>query len=117
MKVKNQIKEKYNFLHDIVKAPKRQREKFLLQTQPKNIHTICEAVHNILIGRCTSSNKQICSRMKLLKKQMQKLANPTLKVDQKRLILSNNQVGSGIFSLIASVVIPFLVNLLSKKRK
>lgn len=115
--MKSQLQEKYNFLHDIVKTPKRERAKFLVQTQPKNIHTICEAVYNILNGRCTSSKKQICSRMKLLKKEMRDLANPALKVDKKRQILSNNQVGSGIFSLIASVVIPFLVNLLSKKRK
>ena len=82
----------------------------------QNIHTICEAVHNVLDGSCTSKNKKICNHIKSLKNELRKVANPRYNIEEKRKILMKKQSGDGIFSIIAGVVLPFLFNLLTKKK-
>ena len=46
---------------------------------------------------------------------MRKLANSKISVNTKRKLLAIPQVGHGIFSAIATVVLPALISLLSKK--
>jgi hypothetical protein len=99
---------------------KTERRKYMKQISNHNIHIICEGIHNALNGRCAkenSKNKRICNHIKKLKKELRKLANPSYDIDEKRKILSNKQSGDGIFSIIASAVLPFLINLITGKRK
>ena len=112
------LKSKYNFLHDVGKLSKRERRKYLKECSNKNIHTICEAVHNALKGSC---KKTKCVRsMRLiqkLKKELMTIADPSKSVNLKRELLSNSQTGDGIFSIIAGTVLPFLIDLIAGKKK
>ena len=48
-----EIKHKMCFLRDVTSLSKNDREKYLTMCSEKNIHLICESLHNILTGVCT----------------------------------------------------------------
>ena len=108
------LKDKYNFLSDLGKLSKRERQKYLKECPQNNIHTICEAVHDVLKGRCSTKSKSVNKKLTVLEKELKKVANPVYDLNSKREILSNSQTGDGVFSIIASVVLPFLLDLLKK---
>ena len=110
------LKNKCDFLRDVSDLSKKERNKYLKECSNENIHTICEAVHNILKGHCSSKSKRVCKKMNGLEKVMKKVANPDYDITLKRDILSSSQTGDGVFSIIASVVIPFLIDLLGRKK-
>ena len=114
------LQKKYNFLRDVTNLSKPERRKYMKQISNHNIHNICEGIHNALNGRCAKEkprNKRICNLIKNLKKELRKIANPSYDINEKRKILSNKQSGDGIFSIIASTVLPFLINLITSKKK
>ena len=111
------LKKKFNFLRDISSLSKPQRREYMKEISNQNIHTICEAIHNVLNGSCTTKNKKICNHIKSLKKELRKVANPRYNIEEKRKILMNKQSGDGIFSVIAGVVLPFLIDLITKKKR
>ena len=112
------LKKKYNFLHDIEKLGKKDRKKYLKECSDKNIHIICEAVHNVLKGGCKNLKCVQSTRLKQkFKKELQTIADPTQSINVKRAILSHNQTGDGIFSIIAGTVLPFLIDLITRKKK
>ena len=69
-----------------------------------------EAIYNALKQPCKRKN----GFAQKYKKELRNLANLKFSVGKKRSILTD-QVGGGIFSLIASVVLPLLANLVRKK--
>ena len=52
--------------------------------------------------------------MKPMAKDVRKLASPTTSLLRKRKLLSNQQVGGGIFTIIASTIIPALLSAIVK---
>lgn len=116
MKV-NILKNKYNFLRDVSELSKTERKKYINEVSDRNIHAICEAVHNILKGSCQMKKlKKKCSKhFKKCEKDMKKIANPKFNIEKKRKILISAQSGDGIFNLISEVVLPILLNLIRKK--
>ena len=111
------LRKKYNFLHDVVRLSKKDRQKYLSECSKENIDEICEAVYNILKGHCPMKSKTGSKKLSCIEKELKKVVNPRSKLGLKRKILTNSQTGDGIFSIIASTVLPFLANLLSGKRR
>ena len=58
--------------------------------------------------------KKIGPRSKTMAKDVRKLASPTTSLLRKRKLLSNQQVGGGIFTIIASTIIPALLSAIVK---
>ena len=116
MKV-NILKNKYNFLRDVSELSKTERKLYINEVSDRNIHAICEAVHNILKGSCQMKKlKKKCSKhFKKCEKDMKKIANPKFNIEKKRKILTSAQSGDGMFNLISEVVLPILLNLIRKK--
>ena len=84
------------------------------------IHCICEACYNILDGKILMNkyNKlKVKKRLIPIKNEIRKLGNSKISVKTKRRLLSTPQVGHGILSAIASVVLPSLISLLSQNKK
>ena len=83
------------------------------------IHCICEALWNI----CWKYNKLMCGSTKCefkrqlesIKKYIRMLSKRKLSIKKKRAILSKPQVGKGVFTALASFVIPALISLITKK--
>ena len=80
---------------------------------------ICQALHNI--AYCSNDFVQGLENTKLkillqpIHEYIYKLAEPELSMKKKRRILSKPQVGKGVFTALASFVIPALISLISKK--
>ena len=104
------MEKKYNFLKDISSLRKNERNKYINSCAAEHIHVISEAIYNALKQPCKRKN----GFAQKYKKELRNLANLKFSVGKKRSILTD-QVGGGIFSLIASVVLPLLANLVRKK--
>ena len=84
---------------------------FFKKFSDDEIHCICEACYNILGGNIPiNKNNKFKLKKKLIpiKNKIRKLGNSEISVKTKIRILSTPQVGHGILSAIASVVLPYL---------
>ena len=93
---------------------------FLKELSDDEIHCICEACYNILGGNIPrNKNNEFKLKKKLIpiKNEKRKLVNSQISVKTKRRLLSTSHIGHGILSGIASVVLPYLISLLSQNRK
>ena len=93
---------------------------FLKEFSDDEIHCICEACYNILDGKILMNkyNKlKVKKKLIPIKNEIRKLGNSKISVKTKRRLLSTPQVGHGILSAIASVVLPSLISLLSQNKK
>ena len=83
----------------------------------ETIHKLCESCQNLLqntYGINEKKIKKISKKMKPMAKDVRKLASPTTSLLRKRKLLSNQQVGGGIFTIIASTIIPALLSAIVK---
>lgn len=105
-----ELEKKMCFLRDVSRLKKRDRVRYLESCNEKNIHIICECLFNILKGNCGKKNIKSTEFKNILKR----VSDPKVSILKKRSLMTS-QYGRGIFSLIASTAIPFLLSLLSKK--
>ena len=87
---------------------------FFKEFSDDEIHFICEACYNILGGNI-GINKN--NKLKLERNKIRKLGNSEISVKTKRKLLAIHQVGRGIVSTIATVVLRALISMLSQNRK
>merc|ERR1712215_342379 len=85
----------------------------------KVIHCICEALWNMRWKykklMCESTKYELKRHLESIKKYIRLLSKKKLSMKKKRLILSKPQVGRGVFTALASFVIPALISLITKK--
>ena len=82
------------------------------------IHAICESCFNLLKGTFPiekEKSKRLKSKLMPLRFHIRKLADPKVSVKEKKDILNVPQVGKGIFSLIATTVLPALISAIASK--
>ena len=83
------------------------------------IHCICEALFNIRshFDKIVKGYNHYRLKHVLLpiKNSIDRLANPKYSIKKKRAILSKPQVGEGVFTALASFVIPALISMITKK--
>ena len=81
------------------------------------IHKLCESCQNLLqntYGIESRKLRKITKKMKPLAKDVRKLASPSTTLLRKRKLLANQQIGGGIFTIIASTIIPALLSAIAK---
>ena len=91
---------------------------FLKNCPDECIHAVCEACYNIL-NQSLKLNKdqkhRVKKKLKPIRDDIRKLSNAELSVKTKREILRKPQVGKGIFTLLATTVLPALISSLISK--
>ena len=106
-KHKNPDQRRMLFFKTLKKLNKNQRKSYLSECPDSNIHTICHACYNL------SNNTIPYEKSKKymgIEKYIKRLGKQKTSVKSKRRLLQKqDQVGSGILSLIATTVLPFLV--------
>ena len=120
--MKNSGKKKYiesvlRQLKPLTKIPASMRQDMIPLLSDECIHRICESCQNLVLntyGFDQSKIKKIKSRLKGSEKQMRLISRPSSSLLSKRKVLSSNQTGRGIFTLLASTIVPALVAALSK---
>ena len=81
------------------------------------IHKLCESCQNLLQNTFRLNDQQlrkIKKKLKPLAKDVRRLASPTTSLLRKRKLLSSQQIGGGIFTIIASTIIPALLSAIAK---
>lgn len=120
--MKNRGKKKYiesvlRQLKPLTKIPATMRQDMIPLLSDECIHRICESCQNLVLntyGFDQSKIKKIKSRLKGSEKQMRLISRPSSSLLSKRKVLSSNQTGRGIFTLLASTIVPALIAALSK---
>ena len=112
----NELRHRYKFLKDLTGLKKTDRKKFLETCTPQNIDHISEAVYNVVSGACPCKTASRKKKLEVLRKPMKKIANPKTSLSVKKKLLLDKQTGDGIFSILLSTVLPFVVGLLTKKK-
>ena len=82
------------------------------------IHAICETCYNILedaIPLNKTKKSRLKSKLMPLRFHIRKLADPKVSIKEKKGVLKNPQVGEGIFTILASTVLPALISALASK--
>ena len=91
---------------------------FMDEYSNDKIHDICETCHNIVHMKFPLESKkknQLKKKLAPIKKEVRQLGNPKLLIKTKRKLLKNPQVGFGVFTALASFVIPALISLITSK--
>ena len=117
MKVnKKYYKKQYLILQKIAQKPYRNLINVL---SDESIDCICESIYNLLDTKndkkfniTENQIKKIKKIFKKNKKLIRKLTNENVNISKKRKVLNNDQLGKGIFSIIASIVLPALLSLI-----
>ena len=115
-------KRSLNKILDLLQKSKRvkknDRKQYFMYCSDDEIHAICGACKNFLSENIeVGSKKKTYLKKKLLpiKNEMRTLSNKDTSLEKKRQLLAKDQVGSGIFSLLAGVIIPTIVSALAGK--
>ena len=88
---------------------------FIDEYSDDKIHDICEACYNIVHMKFPLESKkkyQLKKRLTPIKKEVMQLANPKILIKTKRKLLKKQQVGFGVFTALASFVIPALLSMI-----
>ena len=107
------LEKRVNFLKLFKKDLNKQRH--IQHCSNTCVEYICEACYNILRGKINLTSIQR-KKLKKHKKLIRQLANHKPKTSLKRNLLLNTQVGEGLFPVIIKSVLPFLIDLLKKKK-
>lgn len=97
---------------------KKDRKQYFMYCSDDEIHAICGGCKNFLSENIeVEPKKKTYLKRKLLpiKNEMRILSNKDTPLPKKRKLLAKTQVGSGIFSLLAGVIIPTIVSALAGK--
>ena len=100
-----------------IKSLKGDYRGFAQHTNLKDIHIISSCCFNLLqdnIPLTDTKKRQIKIFLKPISKEINTLSNKRKSVKSKREILSDPQIGNGIFTLLASTILPALISALVK---
>jgi hypothetical protein len=116
---KTMLNQKLNSLQSLPKRLKKNADMSFVDDYSDNkINDICEACYNIVHKKLPlnkSKNSQLKKKLLPIHNEVRRLANPKLQIRTKRRLLKQPQVGSGVFTALASFVIPTLISLLTSK--
>ena len=116
---KTMLEHKLKSLQSLPKRLKKNVDMgFVDEYSDDKINDICEACYNIVHKKLPlnkTKNSQLKKKLLPIHDEVRRLADPKLQVRTKRRILKQPQVGSGVFTALASFVIPTLISLLSSK--
>ena len=114
----NSLTQILDLLQKSKKVKKSDRKQYFMYCSDDEIHAICGACKNFLSENIqVEPRKKTYLKKKLLpiKNEMRILSNKDTPLLKKRKLLAKDQVGSGIFSLLAGVIIPTIVSALTGK--
>ena len=116
---KTMLAQKLKSLESLPKRLKKDADMtFVDEYSDKKINDICEACYNIVNKKLPlnkTKNSQLKKKLLPIHNEVRRLANPKLQLRTKRRLLKQPQVGSGVFTALASFVIPTLISLLTSK--
>ena len=116
---KTMLNQKLNSLQSLPKRLKKNEDMSFIDNYSDNtINDICEACYNIVHMKLPMDSKkrnQLKKKLLPIHEDIRNLAKPHTAVSTKRKILKKPQVGAGIFTAFASIVVPTILSMLASK--
>ena len=116
---KKHLKKILSILQKVPKTNRKStRKQYISSCSDNEIHAICGACRNLLTNNIKLSDakkKDLRKRLNPIKNDLRALSKPNISSQKKRAILNRDQTGRGVFSLLASVIIPSIVAALAGK--
>ena len=115
---KKYIQKSLRTLLPLTKISSKQRANLIPLLSDECIHKICESCQNLLLNTFQLDEKKLTNikrRLKNSQKDIRHLAKPRTSLLKKRQLLSNEQTGRGIFTILASTIVPALIAALTKR--
>ena len=116
---KTQLKKRVKSLQSLPPKMKGKQDMTFIDAYPDDkIHDICEACYNIVhmkLPMDSKKRKQLKKKLLPIHEDIRNLAKPHTAVSTKRKILKKPQVGAGIFTALASIVVPSILAMLAPK--
>lgn len=112
MKVKNKgkVRKTENFLRSFSSLRKNEKRKFIENCDSCMIECIAEACYN-LVKNVHLKDKKVITKLKPIKKEIQKICCGKTTIDKKRSILLSPKIGDKVFELLTTIVLPFIATL------
>ena len=105
------LKQRINSLKQIKSYRGKKKIEFMKQCEEKCIDAICEGCFNIVRGGVKLTAKQL-EKARDYKLDIRRLGDPKTSLNTKRKILT--QKGSGLLTLIPSLILPLLISALKR---
>ena len=110
----SELKKKLNTLCELQQCNKSKKHNITKHLNNQALDLLTDAAYNIVNSNPSKLQKNKIKSVKTYKNALVYLANPKNSVEKKRKIILK-QEGSGFLTMLASVAIPLLTSLLSKK--
>lgn len=113
-----QLNEILRLLIKSCNIKKSERKKYLKYCSDDEIHAICGACRNFLNENFVlppQKKNYLKKKLQPIKNDIRLISNKATPVEKKRKVLAKDQVGNGIFSLLAGVIIPSIISALAPK--
>ena len=116
----SEMKERLNLLEQFMASTntKAKRAKNMCLCTDEQLSAVCEACFNVLnqnVPLTPAKKKQLKRKLDPIKLELRKISDPKVSLKLKRKILAQPQTGSGVFTLLASAVIPAIISALASK--
>lgn len=111
------IKHVLNYLEPFSHVSPKRTPNIVPLLSDDTIHKLCESCQNLLqntYGLNDRKLRKITKKLKPLAKDVRQLSSPSTSLVRKRKLLSDQQIGGGIFTIIASTIIPALLSAIAK---
>ena len=115
---KGDEKKHINFLKRLKQIKKTDRNDFFSHCSDADIQVICESCNNVYHNTLNLKDKKrekVKRKLLPIKKEFTQLCQSRTSNKKRRTLLKNTQVGSGVFTILASTVLPILLSSLLKK--
>ena len=112
---KKSISKKVDIIKHINNLPRKEKFVFVRNCDDDCIHTICEALYNLLNNHFdlnAKSKRNLKYRLKPIRGQIRQLSDYKTSISTKKRLLSDPQVGGGVFNFLVSTALPALLALI-----
>ena len=115
---REKLKNRVELLQLLKSFPHNKRQKLIKILDEQSIHNISECLCNIFkntfnlkASKCNHIRKKFYPH----KQDILKLIDPKTNIKKKKEVLSSNQLGSGLFTVLATIALPAIISALTAR--
>ena len=110
------LKKEAELLKHISKVKANQSKRFFQKASKEIVECVSQCCFNILNNSFPLKDKSSASvkrKLMPIRNDIRELSNPKVSLKKKRKILSKQQVGRGLISILASTLLPLIISAIS----
>ena len=111
----SKLKKEASLLHKISKVKPKQATSFFKKAPKETVECVSQCCFNIVNYGFPLNDKEsqtVKRKLMPIRNDIRELSNPKVSLKRKRKILSKQQVGRGLISILASTLLPILISAL-----